>query len=67
MGAVAKAVLERRQDQGALDLGHGATDQIARDLLCGHLARGGELASERADDQEAHDMSRLLSLWLASG
>ena len=36
MGAVAEAVLERLQDQVALDLRHGAADQIAGDLLGGH-------------------------------
>ncbi len=36
MRAVAEAVLERLQDQIALDLGHGAADQIAGDLLGGH-------------------------------
>ena len=35
MGAVAQAMLERLEDQVALDLGDGAADQVLGDLLGG--------------------------------
>ena len=46
MGAVAEAMLERFQDEIALDLGDGAADQRARHLLggeCGMRRRAGAL------------------------
>ena len=47
MGAVAEAVLERLQDQVALDLGHGAADEIAGDLFSGER---GAIRSMRTPD-----------------
>ena len=51
MGAVAEAMLERFQDEIALDLGHGAADQVAGDLLGGHgsLRPLGEFSHQAVD------------------
>ena len=43
MRAVAKAMLERLQNQIALDFGHGAANQIARDLLGAELRTAASL------------------------
>ena len=51
MGAVAKAMFQRLQDQVALDIGDGAADQRAGDLLGGKgrvRHRGGGLGKVEA-------------------
>src|SRR5262245_9909762 len=47
MGAVAETVLERFQDQVALDFGHGAANEIAGDLFGRHDRMGGEIGASR--------------------
>src|SRR5262249_8748047 len=43
--AIAEAVLERLQNQIALDLGHGAADQVTGDLLGGNRSMGGDIGA----------------------